>query len=152
MKNKGTNKSGSLITLHNTSTMCVTSVSMCVPSFNLLGLTVPEESVTKKFQSLKIGEKEKLRNKETNKQQQPDSGIHDTSAHCPLSVPSFNLLGLTVPEKSVTKIFLMLENCRERKMKNKGMNKSSSLIPIYTIHPPIVHMCNKFQPSRPHCS
>ena len=40
-----------------------------------------------------------MKNKGTNKQQQPDSGIHDT---CPLSrcVPSFNLLGLTVPEKS----------------------------------------------------
>ena len=30
-----------------------------------------------------IGEKEKWRNKGMNKQQQPDSGIHDTSAHCP---------------------------------------------------------------------
>ena len=39
-----------------------------------------------------------------NKQQQPDSGIHDTSAHFP-RVPSFNLLGLTVREKSVTKNF-----------------------------------------------
>ena len=37
---------------------------------------------------------------------------------CPLStyVPSFNLLGLTVPEKSVTKNF-NVENWRERKMK-----------------------------------
>ena len=41
-------------------------------------------------------------NKGMNKQQQPDSGIQDTSAHCP-RVPSFNLLGLIVPEKSVTK-------------------------------------------------
>ena len=37
-------------------------------------------------------------------------------------------------------------------MKNKGMNNSSSMIPVYTIHPPIFHMCNKFQPSRPHSS
>ena len=47
-----------------------------------------------------------MKNKGMNKQQQPDSSIHDTSI-CPLSmcVPSFNLLGLTVPEKSVTKNF-----------------------------------------------
>ena len=32
---------------------------------------------------LKIWEKEKWRNKRTNKQQQPDSSMHDTSAHCP---------------------------------------------------------------------
>ena len=50
-----------------------------------------------------------------NKQQQPDSSIHDTSAHFSMCVPNFNLLGLTVPEKSVTKN-LMLENWRKRKM------------------------------------
>ena len=48
-------------------------------------------------------------------QQQLDSG---TQYICPLSicVPSFNLQGLTVPQKSVTKI-VMVENLRERKMK-----------------------------------
>ena len=108
-------------------------MSMCVSSFNFIGLTVPEKSATKifnvwklerkkteeikgqisssilipvymihlptvhvytkfqpsweecdeKIQYLKIGEKEKWRNNGTNKQQQPDSGIHNTSAHCP---------------------------------------------------------------------
>ena len=49
---------------------------------NLLGLTVPEKSVTKifKFENWREG---KMENKGTNKQQQPDSGIYDTSAHCP---------------------------------------------------------------------
>ena len=70
----------------------------------LLGLTVPEKSVTKNVNVWKLKRK-KWRNKGTNKQQQPDSGIHDTSAHCPRCVPSFNRLGLTVPEKSVTKNF-----------------------------------------------
>ena len=55
------------------------------------------------------------KNKGTNQQQHPDSSTHDTSANFQ-PVPSFNLLGLTVPEKSVTKI-LMFENWRERKMK-----------------------------------
>ena len=52
---------------------------------------------------LKTGEKEKWRHKGTNKQQQPDSSTHDTTTHCPFGVLSSNLLGLTVPEKSVTK-------------------------------------------------
>ena len=43
-----------------------------------------------------------MKNKGMSKQQQTDSGIHDTSAHC-TCVPSFNLLGHTVSEKSVTK-------------------------------------------------
>ena len=37
-------------------------------------------------------------------------------------------------------------------MKNKGMNKSSSLIVVYTIHLPTVHVCTKFQSSRPDSS
>ena len=62
---------------------------------------------------------------------------------------SFNLLGLTVPEKSVTKIFnvWILE-----KEKIKGPISSSSLILVYRTHPPTVHVCTKFQPSRPHSS
>ena len=34
-------------------------LSMSVPSFKLLGLTVPDKNFNEKFQSLKIGEKEK---------------------------------------------------------------------------------------------
>ena len=76
---------------------------MCVPSFNLLGLTVPDVSVHKILMFENWRER-KRRNKGTNKQQQPDSGIHDTSAQCP-RVPSFNLLDLTVRENSVMKNF-----------------------------------------------
>ena len=72
-----------------------------MPSFNLLGLTVPEKSVTKMLMFENWRER-KMKNKGMNKQQQPDSGKHDTSAHC-TCVPSFNLLGHTVSEKSVTK-------------------------------------------------
>ena len=32
------------------------------------------------------------------------------------------------------------------------MNMNSSLIPVYTIHLPTVHVRTKFQPSRPHSS
>ena len=55
--------------------------SMCVPIFNLLGLTVPEISVTKHFNAENW--RERKMNTGMNKQQQPDSGIHDTPAHCP---------------------------------------------------------------------
>ena len=43
-------------------------------------------------------------NKETNRQQQPDSSIHDTPTHCPLVQPSFNFADLMVAERTVTKI------------------------------------------------
>ena len=65
-----------------------------------------------------------------------------------MSVPSFNFLGLAIPERSVTKI-LMFENWRERNEEIKNQVSSSILILVYTIHPPIVHVCNKFQPSVP---
>ena len=74
---------------------------LCVPSFNFLGLTIPGRSATKflMFENWRERKKEEL-----NKQQQSDSGIHNTSTHCS-HVISSNLLGLTVPEKSVTKNF-----------------------------------------------
>ena len=51
-------------------------------SFNLLGLTVLEKKVTKIFNVWKL---ERKKNEEITiyKQQQTDSGIHDTSAHYP---------------------------------------------------------------------
>ena len=71
----------------------------------------------------------------------------------PLSMcaSSFNFLCLTVPEKSVKKI-LILEYWRKKKEKIKGWISSSSLILVYTIHPPTVHVGTKFQPSRLHSS
>ena len=63
--------------IHDTCTDCPR-----VPIFNFLCLTVPEKSVKKNVICLIIGEIEKRRNKGTNKWQQPDSGIHDTSTHC----------------------------------------------------------------------
>ena len=41
------------------------------------------EKCDKKIKFLKIGEKEKWRNKGTTKQQQPEYSIHNTSVHCP---------------------------------------------------------------------
>ena len=75
--------------------------------------------------------------KGTNKQQQPDSCIHDTSAHCPrvyqvslsTCVPSFNILGLTFPEKSVTKTFNVWKLERKKNGEIKGQISSSSLFP-----------------------
>ena len=58
-------------------------------------------------------EKQRKRNKGTNKQQQPDSGIHDTSTYCPC-VPSFNFKGITVFEKIVTKMFSVREMERKK--------------------------------------
>ena len=163
------------------------------------------EKCDEKFQYLKIGEKEKWRNKMT-KQQQPDSGTHKhlpivhvctkfqssrphsswekcdenfnvwklgrkkneeikgwisrnslipyTRCINPLStcVPSFNLLGFTVSEKNVTKTFNVWKQERKTNEEIKGQIRRSSLIPVYTIHLPTVHVCTKFQSSRPHSS
>ena len=40
----------------------------------------------------------------------------------------------------------------KEKSKIKGRISSSSLIPVDTIHLPTVHVCTKFQPSRPQSS
>ena len=61
-----------------------------------------------------------------NKQQQPDSSIHDTSAHCSRVYQVFNLLSLTVPEKSETKNF---------NLKGDGMTEgqgNSSIAPTFS--------------------
>ena len=114
-------------------TVHVCPLSMCVPSFNLLGLTVPEESVTKICNIWKLERKKNIR---------------------PLStcIPSFNLLGLAVPQKKVTKIFNVWKLERKKNEEIKGWISSSSQILVYTIHPPIVQVYTKFQPSRPHSS
>ena len=46
----------------------------------------------------------------------------------------------------------MLKIGEKGKWRNIGMNKSSSLIPVYKIHLPIVYVCTQFQSSRPHSS
>ena len=77
--------------------------SMCVPSFNLLGLIVPEKSVTKNFNVWKSERKKKeLKGPISSSSLIPVQTIHLPLSTCELS---FNLLGLTVPEKSVTKKF-----------------------------------------------
>ena len=58
-------------------------LSTCVPSFNLLGLTVPEKSVKKIFNAWKLARKKNEKNKGINTQQQAASGKHDTATHYP---------------------------------------------------------------------
>ena len=41
---------------------------------------------------------------------------------------------------------------RKKTEEIKGRIGSSSLFPVHTIHLPTVHVCIKFQPSRPHSS
>ena len=66
-------------------------------------------------------------------------------------VTSFNLLGLTVLEKKLTKNF-NVRKLERKKNEKKGQISISCLIPVYTIHLPTVHLCTKFQSSRPHNS
>ena len=100
---------------------------------------------------LKTGEKEKWRNKGTNKQQQPDSGKYDTFAHCPRVYQVSIFYASQFPRKVWRKIS-MLKTGEKDKWRNKGTNKSSSLIPVHMILLPTVHVCTKFQSSMPHSS
>ena len=54
--------------------------------------------------------------------------------------------------ESVTKTFNAWKLERKKNDKMKGQICSSSLILVYTIDPPIVHVHTKFQPSRTHSS
>ena len=126
-------------------------LSTRVPSLNIFGLTVPEKSVTKNFNVWKL---ERKKNEEIEGRNRAAAWFRYTRYICPLSmcVPSFNLLGLTVPEKSVTKSFNVWKLEGKKNEEIQGQISSSSLIPVYTIHPPNVHMCTKSQPYRPHSS
>ena len=140
-KNKGMNKCSSMIAVY--------TIHLCVPSFNLLGLTVPEKSVTKIFNVWKLEKNENIK-----RWIRAAAWFRYTRYIHPFStcVTSFKLLGLTVPEESLTKNFHVWKLERKKKWRIKGQISSSSLILVYTIHLYNVHMCTKFQPSRPHSS
>ena len=131
-------------------TRYVHPLSTSVPSLNIFGLIVPEKSVTKNFNVWKL---ERQKNEEITGQIRAAAWFRYTLYIHPLSTcaPSLKLLGLTVPEKSVMKIFQCLK-IWEKANWIKGQISSSSLIPVYTVHLPTVHTCTKFQPSRPHNS
>ena len=95
---KGWTSSSSLIPVY----MIHLPLSTCVPSFNLLGLTVPEKSVTKKFNVENLRER---KIEEIKGWIRAAAWLQYIWYICPLPIciPSFNLLGLTVSEKSVTK-------------------------------------------------
>ena len=73
-----------------------------------------------------------------NKQQPDLYTIHPPIVHV---CTKFQLcVGLTIPKERATKKddkILMFENWRERKSKEQI---SSKLVPVYTIHPPIVNV------------
>ena len=97
---------------------------MCVSSFNLLGLTVPEKSVTKNFNVWKL---ERKKNEEIKGWMRAAAWFWYTWYICPLStcVPSFNILGLTVPEKNVMKIFIWKVTEWQNHRMTEGQGKSS---------------------------
>ena len=76
---KGRIRSSSLIPVY---TIHLPTVHVCT-KFQTSRPHSSWEKCDKKLQCLKIGEKENWRNKGLNMQKHPDSGIHDTSPHCP---------------------------------------------------------------------
>ena len=79
--------------------------------------------------------------------QQPDSGIHATSAHCPRVYRFSNSRPHSSREKC-DENFQWWKLERKKNEQIKGWISSSSLIRVHMIHPPTVHVCTKFQPSR----
>ena len=128
-------------------------LSTCVPSFNLLGLTVPEKSEMKNFNVWKLERKKNEEINGMNKQQQPGSCIHNTASHC-LRVHQVSCQPSCPhnPEKRVTKICNVWKLEGKKNEEINGLISTSSQILVHTIHPPIVHLYTKFQPSRPHSS
>ena len=125
--------------------------SSCLYCFNFLCLAVLEQKCYEKFKCLNTGEKEKWRKKGWIR---AAAWFRNTRYICPLSmcVPSFNLLGLTVPEKSVMKKFNVWKLERKKNEEIKRWISSSSLIPVYTVHLPTVQVRTKFHSSMPHSS
>ena len=124
---------------------------------------IPHRSWEKSDKVWKMDKKKNDEIRRINKQQQPDSGIHDTSTHFYKCIPSFNFVGLKFLRKVWQKC-LMIENWRKKNAEIKGQISSSSQILVYTIihpllkcvpsvnfvlrttiHPAIVHVCTKFQ-------
>ena len=104
-------------------------LSKCVPSFNLLGVTVPEKSVTKNFYVWKL---ERKKNEKIKGWIRAAAWFWYTWYIHPFSmcVPSFNLVGLTVPEKSVMKNFHVWK--LERKKNEKGWIRAAAAWFQYT--------------------
>ena len=92
----------------------------------------------------------KWRNKGSSKKQQPDSGIHDISAHCPHMYQVSIFQASQFLRKVWWKISMLKIGEKEKWI--KGWISSSRLIPVYMIHLPTVHVCTNFQSSRPHSS
>ena len=93
-----------------------------------------------------------MTNKGKNKQQQQsDSYIHD-------NLPSVQVCTKFQPSRphsswqKCDRHFNIWKLERKKNEEIKGQISSSSLIPVYTIHLPTVHVCTKFQSSRPNSS
>ena len=90
----------------------------------------------------------KMKNKETNKQQQPDFGIHDTSAYCPCVYQASSFTASQFLRK-VWRKSVMFENWRERK--SKRMNKQQqpdSGIHDTSAHCPCLYQVSTFLASK----
>ena len=126
------------------------TVHVCT-KFQPSKLTVPEKSVTKNFNVWKLERKknEEIKGWICRSSLIPVYTIHLPTVHvCTKFQPS----RLTVPEKSVMKNFNVWKLERKKNEEIKGWISRSSLIPVHTIHLSTVHVCTKFQCSRPHSS
>ena len=124
---------------------------MCVPSFDLLGLTVPAKRMIDKFQCWKL---ERKKNEEIKWWISSSSLILVYMTHLPTVHVCTNFQSSRPHsfEKSATKNFHVENWERKKNEEIKERISSSSLILINMIHLPTFHLCIEFQSSRPHSS
>ena len=118
--------------------------------FNILCLAVLENNVIK---NLNVWTLERKISEEIKGSISSSNLIAVYTIH-PLTLNMCNKFRMSRTQRFLRKVWwkiLIFENWRERKIK-KGWISSSSLFVVYTLHPPIVHVCTNFQLSRTHNS
>ena len=106
---------------------------MCIQNLKTLALIEAEKSVTENL----LGERENWINKGNDKQQHADSFTHYNKSY-PTLILNFKILGIVVPEKSLTQTSLcitlewQMEKRKNGKRRQKLLTESCFFFPQYT--------------------
>ena len=123
-KKKSTSSPVPLYTIHQP------TVHACIK----FKLSILHKSWEKCDENFNIWKLERKKNEEIKGQIRSSSLIPIYMIYPPMWVPSFNLVGQTIQEKSVMKNSNVWKVERKKNEEIKGQIKSSSLIPVYSIH------------------
>ena len=144
MKNKGTNKSLSLILVYM---IHLPTVHVCT-KFQSSRPHSSQEKCDQKFQCWKLERKknEEIKGWISSSSMSPVHMIHLPTVHVCTNFQSSS------SREQCDEKFQCWKLERKKNKEIQGWISSSSLIPVHMIHLPTVHVCTKFQSSRPHSS